>query len=330
MKSITVRRGVTEATCVGRARGLGSPASRWSVWFIAAFVIGCGGQAAETADVEDLVSAGAPKAPPFDEQSFEEFKASHAVFLSDDPVYVVEGDIALTEQQLRRYYIEHYLGEEQKAIAATLDSTGELIRWLSPGQLQLNFCVAASGERAFPATGALSYNNVVTAMKEAAAMWHQVANVTITHTPTRDTDCPAVDGMHPPPAYGFNVGLFQVLSGDAEAISYEPNGCADFNSDCHSSQLTISASGSFPLGLTRTLAHELGHILGFFHEACAMPTSFRFAETAVALTAPDPDSIMVPSLGVCGGNPTVNLSRLDGIAARQLYGAPPAWVAALF
>jgi len=248
--------------------------------------------------------------------SWEEFAQASTFQGACGPQYVVEGDIPIsTFEELQNYYYQHYVMEVDKLAVRTFNSADDA--WLNGDQQRLEYCVSTS----FPATGTWSRANTVAAMTAATARWKQVADIEFTYVSSRDTDCLSGSGI--PNNRFFKVAPRTLSSGYACAFwPISRVTCAELDG----STIGADTSLSPPLSITRTLTHELGHVLGMIHEYSRndAPGGCSF-QASRYLTDYDSTSIMQASIGACNGSPTENLSVADGFGMRGLYGAPPAW-----
>ena len=130
-----------------------------------------------------------PSEPADRDAAFEELKRATARTIDGRTVYIVEWDLALTEDELAEYFraLEH----EQEA--ATADGIGSVAQpstvaqdggqdnvWTGP-QGDLSYCISdefgADKERA------------ILEMSDATADWEAVANVDFSYNPSQDAAC---------------------------------------------------------------------------------------------------------------------------------------------
>ena len=249
--------------------------------------------------------------------TLQEFVAASTFYGPNGPQYLVEGDIPLrTLQDVERYYYDHYAAETEKLAVRIFNGADEI--WPNGDQRFLEYCVSTS----FPATGTWSRANTIAAMATAAQRWKTAANIEFRYISSRDSDC--LSGSSIPHSRFFKVAP-SPLAG-AYACAFWPisrNTCAELDG----STVGADTSQTPPVTITRTLTHELGHVLGMIHEYSRndAPGGCQFQDSHY-LTDYDQTSIMQASAGVCGGSPMETLTRLDGNGIRVLYGIPPAWV----
>lgn len=249
-----------------------------------------------------------------DVRSWETFLAEDVVQVSDGH-YIVEGDLPIDSlEALRAHYVEHYSVSAEKSAVRRHNGADDV--WPNGDQRRLEYCVSTS----FPATGFWSRSNVIAAMAAATQRWQRVAGVRFTYVPSRDSDC--LSGSSNPHNRFFKVAPKSING--AFACAFFPisrSTCPELDG----STVGVSTGSQPALSATRTLTHELGHVLGLFHEYSRSDADCPTG-TSRNLTAFDPASIMHASNGNCGGSPTETLSNLDGIGIRSLYGVPAAWL----
>jgi hypothetical protein len=270
-----------------------------------------GGQENEWTDVTDVTEATAPDGVP----SWEEFLALSTFEGADGPHYVVEEDIpVLGVDELMEYYEQHYTADVDKLAVRTVAGVDDA--WVNGDQRRIQYCVSTS----FAASGTWSRAAVITGMATAATRWQQQGNVMFTYVPAQDATCTLADTA---PHTRF-IKVTPVTIAGAIACAFYPSSrftCPELDG----STLGIDTSQTPPISVARTLTHELGHHLGMIHEyqrTAGGPCGF---DNSRALTALDVGSIMQASAGGCGGSPTENLTALDGMGIRALYGAPAGW-----
>ncbi len=269
--------------------------------------------------------------------SWEEFKSSVTREVDGRKIYVVEWDLAVTEEELRERY-DAYVARAQKA-AGGLGETrqGSIVNqtggvddiWRGGQQMNLTYCVSDT----FGANKA----RAISEMAQATAAWQREARVQFRYVPAEDASCTGLPS--PNPRVVFSVAPWT----SSGACAFFPAGGG---SPCRAKTLVINFSdldtGSFyrtnspnvrTVGVFR---HELGHILGLRHEhtrpesgapaTCIENSSWR------ALTPYDQSSVMhYPwCRGVLTSDLSLTSSDIQGV--RQLYGEPVAsgwaWVQA--
>ncbi len=195
--------------------------------------------------------------------------------------------------------------EETLSYLLGMEEEGKLVRW-RPG-LELSYRVVRA---TFPDDD--RYQQVRTAMSEAAEAWESVCGVQFRYLAELDA---AEDGHRP---------LFDVIHHDAGgqfiAAAFFPNDPPDqrwvlIDPSYYSPRLRFDRVG--------VLRHELGHVLGFRHEhiRSGAPPICPDEDTTgtFELSRYDPNSVMHYFCGGVG-QPELEITRTDRYAARRLYG----------
>lgn len=245
---------------------------------------------------------------PFDEVHFRAFLAT---LPRDEDYYIVEGDIALTEDEARAYLVA-------KSEATTrADSSAELLLNLHDGerdfyerldQRNLTFAVDRAS---FPTEDA--YKVVVDSILKAASDWEATCldcRVQFTHVAAQDVS-PAADQVNFIVRHRDSGGKYIARA----FFPHDPPVRRVLNVDP-----TYFSSGFDKVGVLR---HELGHVLGYRHEHIRGISGCGNENNQwVPLTPYDPHSVMHYFCGG-GGSLRLELSDLDRRAHTKLY-APPA------
>jgi hypothetical protein len=233
--------------------------------------------------------------------------------------YVVEGDLLLSEIQLRAYAArivdldtprEPLPGVKKEPLLGMVDDTGRIIRWRKG--LLLTYKVMRS---TFPTPD--SYERVVLGMRRATAAWQGNCGINFKHLNNLDDGSPETT----------EKAVFRVEYGDSGgqfiALAFFPNEPVERRVifiDPSYFQPNLSFE---PIGVLR---HELGHVLGFRHEhirggAPANCKKNESLEGVLEITPYDSKSVMHY---LCGGvgDPQLVITEWDRLGAREIYGPP--------
>lgn len=323
---------------------IGLRAARRGVWALLAAGYGVGCSASTDSTTGSEQTSWWDSTQQADVPSFSELASQSRMKLADREVFIVEQDIVLEDEAaLAAYYEETYLEEQEKSI---VNKKTDGSRDLRTNPTSMTFCVAGTnwgvqpywtykdlnGDGIFqPAapnnepkvqrsTQALSatITNLLWGMKA----WEGVTNVRFVYSSSLDgtANCKT-------PGVSFTV-THNVLT----CTSASP--CNDAKT------AWATATGAFPSdavqamtipmsGIDRNLAiHEVGHVLGLRHEHTHSLATPRCVEGGSweELTGFDTLSAMkyrdcTKDKAILGGE----VSILDGIGVRRLYGNPRWW-----
>lgn len=289
-------------------------------------------QAREKSAAAQALEANPQLKMALDTPTFRELKAKLPKFVLDGTTYyLAEGDLRLDEAGLM-----FYGGERDDQLRAFRDaklpglpgppapSLGELLSHTINGQVArftpgstLTYCVLKStfGDQA-------KYQAAVDNMAAATKEWAETINLKFMHDATHDGDTPAAT---PPSGITFTVRFVPPGTPDAPIAS------AFFPGDPAADRHLLLFPDYFEPGLSfdkvGVIRHELGHVVGFRHEhirseappVCQGEPLFG----AIPQTEYDPKSVMHY---FCGnrGSLALQITVLDRVGARKVYGAPPA------
>jgi uncharacterized protein (TIGR03382 family) len=236
--------------------------------------------------------------------SFEEFKASTYREPFAGGKYIVNGDEAVTEVELKEIWEVTAQGS-----LIVKSSNGQDVKWEGGAQKQLTYCVSDDfGTKKADVVSALTIATLTG--------WELFADIDYIHLTAEDANCNAAN-----PNVVFNVSP---VSGQPYLARAFFPGMARADR-----QILVDASSftSSPWPLHNIFGHELGHTLGLRHEHirpeagavdCAAadgdPTGYR------TLTEYDAASIM--HYPQCNGKGALTFTDLDRQGIVALYGAP--------
>jgi Dual-action HEIGH metallo-peptidase len=239
--------------------------------------------------------------------SYESFRAEAKASFEGTDYYVVSGDIAVDEEQLRAIYDANFTDSEittpQRSAVNRVNNRDD--KWTAAQALNLRYCVS----NAFGARKARMVNE----MSQATGEWESAARVNFTYVPAQDGNCVGGNG---------NV-TFAVRPWTSDgACAFFPSG-----GGCVAKTLVINIDSVFPqtpnVKSVGILRHELGHILGLRHEHTRPNSGTCFEDTSWrSLTAYDRNSVM--HYPWCNGNlnSSLAITASDAAGVRSLYGAP--------
>ena len=226
---------------------------------------------------------------------WETFKEQSSLYSEDGTrTFVIEGDIGVNEQVLRKYYEDHFLAYTDKSSVET--SGGADIVWSATDKLNITYCVGDS-------FGAQKPRALIN-MKEAAAQWMSAANVVLTYVPSQDAACSSANT-------GVKLNVLPQSTGGG-------NGC--FPNLCRTLLFNYNAyfEGYSWVG---AWTHEVGHTLGLGHEHINPPCNFADGGTVRLINSYDINSAMHYSVQ-CGSSSTGQMTPTDKDGLATLYGSP--------
>ena len=237
--------------------------------------------------------------------SFEEFKDTVPKEPFEGGKYIVNGDTTIsTEADLLSFYISNIANSPTpRTELAVGHIDGEDVIWDGTQKTSLTYCVSDEFEN--------EYNQVVTAMNNAANAWEAAADIEFIHVTEQDADC---DDSN------FNV-LFDVRPvnfGIYLARAFFPNEERD-DRNILIDDASFDLTGD--LNLTGILRHELGHVLGFRHEHTRPDAGICFEDDEWRGVT-DYDMLSVMHYPWCNGqeDSTLTLTSSDQNGSACLYG----------
>lgn len=239
--------------------------------------------------------------------AWEDYLAAATTEFDGQPLYMIEGDIAVSLEELRRTYDELVAQEESDRLGLgthASNSTVNVVGWWwwahddiwPPDQARdLRYCVSDE-------FGALK-GRAVAEMATATSDWMRYGNFTFIYDPTHDANCTNANRN-----VRFSV---RPTTGDS---------CAPFPSGLGCPSLLMNLNDSGSLG---TFRHELGHVLGLQHEHIRAPSErCRKGEGGNwrALTRYDRRSVMHYDCEATNDQSNLVITASDAAGIQQLYG----------
>ena len=247
--------------------------------------------------------------------SWEEFKASVTRHIDGRQIYVVEWDLAVSEEELRARYDDYVvrarresegLGEQEQPSLVNRVGTADDI-WAEDSQYRLTYCVS----NAFGANKA----RAVSEMAQATAAWQAVARVSFTYLPQYDASCTNANA---------NVTFSVIPGSDGGGCAFFPSGggCVPRSLTMDLPALDANYHGAAPnMTTVGVFRHELGHILGLRHEHTHPASGTCFENNAWRALSPyDRGSVM--HYPWCNGllESDLSITPYDALGVALLYG----------
>jgi len=241
-------------------------------------------------------------ANPFDEDKFQALKVN---LPRDQNLYVVEGDLLLTEQELRAYIV----GKSQSE--RPIDTSAELVvnvhkgrrdYYEDPGSRILSYAV---DRRSFPEEE--MYKSILENMQIAVKDWESACPECKIQFKFNSGPAPSTESVN-------FVVRYRDVKGSYIAAAFFPHDGPDrryLNIDPSYFKTSVDKVG--------VLRHELGHVLGYRHEQTRGVLGCYYEDDRwQPLTEYDPKSVMHYFCGG-GGDLRLSLSDLDKAGHRKLY-----------
>jgi len=245
-----------------------------------------------------------------DAVSYEDFRASAVPAPGHAGAFLIDGDIFVENEKVLRDYWESY----QTATALTIERfNGKDSKWSDTAKRQLTYCVSDD-------FGKLHADVVASMARVTDGGWEVFADVDFIYQPSQDSNCNtgnssilfSVEPNHATQEYGKETAARAFFPHYAKSIR---------NIEIYD----ISLEPNYLQFLDKTLAHEVGHTLGFRHEhirvnQTGMGSSCQEAfGNARTITEYDSSSIM--HYKHCHGEENPGLfSATDFEGAQMMYG----------
>ena len=248
------------------------------------------------------------------ERDWEQFRASVYREPGEHGVFIVEGDVSLSDEAELRRYFDTYVSRVAQPLTV-MTAMGADVLWPAGGKFDLTYCISN--------TFGTRKADVINGMALATRSWSDRVGVGFRYVPEQDASCTSANA---------NV-IFDVSPAPTGAPyvarAFFPNSArAQRNVFIRADAFTITSGGVDFQGILR---HELGHTLGFRHEhiwiqQCANPNDST--SDARLVTEYDVNSVMhYPECRPvnAGG---FRQSDHDYRGAVSLYGLAPALIMA--
>jgi serralysin len=233
------------------------------------------------------------------------------ITIDSDRYFVLDNDILLNDDGLERFF-QDYLQRRIKAQAQALYVKNGFYQRLNQTRFPLVYGIY---KKSFGDTS-YGYQFLSRAMKKAALDWSKACGVSFHHNPEYDDDSSFLNRKHPPENFYFMIRGISMYKQDAASF-FPDTPPADrvlyFNTLLKDTTL-----------MTGILRHEIGHILGFFHDLTGSSSMCNDGSRNGIKAVGDADlfSIMRKHCYIKGkfvGARNLVLTETDEKAARTIY-----------
>jgi hypothetical protein len=241
--------------------------------------------------------------------SWEDFRAQSPREPWTGGRYIVDGDLALDEAGLRRYYDAWFAAVG--VAPENLAPMGAATVWPFPDSFFLSYCISTDFGDSFAAIEA--------AMQAATGTWSDRVGVQYTYGPEENANCNA-DNTN------VTFDVRPVSGAGYAAVSFFPDSPRPARSVLVDTTAFATDAGS--VDLEAILRHQLGHTLGFQHEHLWLDPACTSEDSRLAVKIANYDIDSVMHLPACRPSELGGTIQTEGdlVGAIAIYGLSPALI----